>query len=182
MWSLLQSLAAGDALDAACGTGRHARRLVDLGHTVVGVDVMPEMLQRARQNVPEATFVPADLRAIPVRDGAFDTVLCGLALAHVPDPAPAVAELGRVLRPSGRLIISVLHSFQAHLGWHAPFARSEGARGFVREHPHTHADYFAAFAAAGLRVRACLEPALGLDPVKAKRRAYRHLPDATVAA
>ncbi len=80
------------------------------------------------------------------------------------------------------MVISVLHPFQAHLGWHAPFEDAESGRGFVREHPHTHADYFSAFAGAGLRVRGCLEPILGLDQVRAKRRAFRHIPDATAAA
>jgi len=182
VWSLLDSIAAGACLDAACGTGRHARHLVDVGHTVVGVDVTPEMLTRARENVPEGTFLEADLKAIPAGDERFDAVVCGLALAHVADLAAGVAELGRVLRSQGRMVISVLHPFQAHLGWHAPFEDAENGRGFVREHPHTHADYLSAFARAGLRVRGCLEPTLGLDQVRAKRRAFRHIPDATAAA
>jgi len=182
VWSLVDSIAAGDCLDAACGTGRHARRLVDLGHKVVGVDVTPEMLSRARENVPEGTFLEADLQAIPVEDERFDAIVCGLAMAHVADLVAGVAELGRVLRSEGRMVISVLHPFQAHLGWHAPFEDVNSGRGFVREHPHTHADYFSAFAGAGLRVRGCLEPTLGPDQVRAKRRAFRHIPDATVAA
>src|SRR5206468_3684515 len=44
MWSLLGDVPPGPALDAACGTGRHARRLVELGHDVTGVDLSPEML------------------------------------------------------------------------------------------------------------------------------------------
>ena len=59
VWSLLEPLAPGRALDAACGTGRHAARLTALGHSVVGVDLTPEMLARARANVPAATFVQA---------------------------------------------------------------------------------------------------------------------------
>ena len=78
VWSLLDSIAAGACLDAACGTGRHARHLVDGGHTVVGVDVTPEMLSRARENVPEGTFLEADLQAIPAEDERFDAVVCGV--------------------------------------------------------------------------------------------------------
>ena len=55
-----------------------------------------------------------------------------------------MAEFARVLQPGGRLVLSVLHPFQAHLGWHAPYEDAEGRRGFVREHPHTHADYITA--------------------------------------
>ena len=82
------------------------------------------------------------------------------------------------LAPGGRLIVSVLHPFQAILGWHAPFEDDNGQRWFVREHPHTHADYLHAFAAAGLGIRRCLEPKLTAAEVPAKRRAFRHLAEA----
>ena len=180
--SLVGPLPPGRALDAACGTGRHARHLADMGHSVVGIDLTPEMLSRARDAVPEAVFLEADLIDIPVDDGQFDLVVCGLALAHVADLDRATGELARVLRPGGHLVISVLHPFQAFLGWHAPFEDDDGRRRFVREHTHTHADYLAAFRAAHLRVRNCIEPVLGPVDVEAKRRAFRHVPDAALAA
>jgi SAM-dependent methyltransferase len=182
VWSLVAGLTPGRALDAGCGTGRHARHLVDLGHEVLGVDVTPEMLSRAADNVPEATFVESDLREIPAQDESFDLVVCGLALAHLADLDGGVAELARVLKPGGRLVASVIHPFQAHLGWHASFADAGGRRGFIRERTHTHADYLAAFRSAGLKVRNCVEPELTADQVPAKRRAFRHIPEATAAA
>lgn len=182
VWGLLEGIAPGRALDLACGTGRHARRLVELGHRVEGVDLTPEMLRRAAQSVPQAVFREGDLRAIPAVGEAFDLVVCGLALAHVPDLPGAVAELARVLRPGGVAIVSVLHPFLAHLGWHAPFEDAEGRRRFVREHPHGHADYFDAFRRAGLRVQDCIEPRLGAEQLQQKRRAFRHAPEATLAA
>ena len=180
--SFLEPLPAGRALDAACGTGRHARLLVDRGHEVVGIDLTPEMLSRAAANVPEASFIQGDLRDVPAPDEHFDVVVCGLALAHLADLGAAVSELARVLKRGGRLLVSVLHPFQAHLGWHAPFADPAGKRGFVREHPHTHADYLTAFRCAGLNVRGCVEPELTADQVRAKRRAFRHIPEATLQA
>jgi SAM-dependent methyltransferase len=182
VWSLLQHFPRGRALDAACGTGRHSRRLVKLGYHVVGIDISVEMLRHARGNVPQATFLEADLRNVPADDAEFDVVVCGLALAHLDALAAGVAELSRVLRPGGRMAISVLHPFQAHLGWHAPFEDAEGQRGFVREHSHTHSDYLAAFRAAGLVVRDCVEPELTAETAQAKRRAFRHIPEATLAA
>jgi SAM-dependent methyltransferase len=182
VWRLLEAIAPGRALDLACGTGRHARRLVELGHRVEGVDLTPEMLRLAAQNVPQASFREGDLRAIPAPSGAFDLVVCGLALAHVPDLPGAVAELARVLRVGGIAIVSVLHPFLAHLGWHAPFEDDAGQRRFVREHAHEHADYFDAFRRAGLGVHDCLEPRLGESQLREKRRAFRHAPEATIAA
>jgi SAM-dependent methyltransferase len=180
--ALLAPLPPGRALDAACGTGRHAKRLAELGHEVVGVDVSPEMLAIAREAVPGATFHEGDLRALDEPDASFGVVVCGLALAHLPDLDAGVAELARVLEPGGRLITSVLHPFQAQLGWHAPFTAADGRRGFVREHPHAHADHLAAFRTAGLEVIDCAEPLLTLDEVHTKRRAYEHVPEATAAA
>lgn len=182
VWSLLARIPPGRALDAACGTGRHARELVRLGHEVVGIDITPEMLRRAEENVPQAEFRMGDVRRVPAGDGDFDVVVCALALAHLPELDAAVRELARVLRPGGMLIVSVLHPFQAHLGWHAPFADASGRRGFAREHPHGHAEYLAAFRAAGLSVRDCLEPRLDAEHVRSKRRAFEHVPEAAVAA
>jgi ubiquinone/menaquinone biosynthesis C-methylase UbiE len=115
------------------------------------------------------------LREIPADDGQFTLVVCGLALAHVADLSSAIAELARVLAPGGRLILALL-------GWHAPFLGDGGQRWFVREHPHTHADYLNAFHAAGLRVQRCIEPQLSAAEVATKRRAFRSIPDATTAA
>ncbi|NVB79487.1 MAG: class I SAM-dependent methyltransferase [Kofleriaceae bacterium] len=180
--SLIDATPPGRALDAGCGTGRHSRYLVDRGHDVLGIDLTPEMLAYASANVRGAIFREGDLCAIPSPDASFDLVVSGLAIAHVADLDRAVAEMARVLRPSGRVILSVLHPFQALLGWHAPFEDETGQRRFVREHAHTHADYLRAFRAAGLTVIDCVEPKLGADEVRQKRRAFRHVAEATVAA
>lgn len=179
---LISSIPPGRALDAACGTGRHAAYLAELGHQVVGVDLTPEMLARARERVPEAEFQVGDLRELPAKDASFELIVCGLALSHLPVLNDPIRELARVLAPGGRLVISVLHPFQGLLGWHAPFINTDGRRGFVREHPHLYADYLAAFANAGLDVRVCLESPLTDREVAAKRRAFRHLPAATTEA
>ncbi len=135
VWSLLNAVPVGRALDAACGTGRHARQLVELGHQVVGIDLTPEMLSRARGSVAGATFLKANLCDIPQSDGQFDLVVCGLALAHIAELDGAMAELSRVLGPRGRLVVSVLHPFQAHLGWHAPLRRRARSASFRARAP-----------------------------------------------
>jgi SAM-dependent methyltransferase len=104
--SILDQLPVGDALDAACGTGRHSEHLATLGHVVTGVDSSEEMLAIARTKLPGTRFLRADLRDLPLDDASFDTIVCALALTHLPDIEPAFAEFARVLRPGGHLVIS----------------------------------------------------------------------------
>jgi SAM-dependent methyltransferase len=182
VWSLLEANAPGRALDAACGTGRHTKRLVELGHEVVGVDLTPEMLAWARSNVAGASFVLGDLRGIPAGDARFDVVVCALAVSHLGEPGGGISELSRVLRRGGQLVISVLHPTLASLGWQAPFAGPDGRRGFVREHPHRHGDYLRAFRDCGLSVVGCREPSLAAEHARDKRRAFGRVPDATIQA
>lgn len=182
VWSALESIPPGRALDVACGTGRHTRRLIGLGHEVTGIDLSPEMLARAALNVPEARLIEADLRQMPVGDEDFDLVVCALALAHLVDLSAAISELTRVLRVGGRLFVSVLHPFQTYLAGQARFVDGRGWRGFIREHPHSHADYLAAFQAVALRVLTCRELPLTAEFACAQRRAFRHIPDAVAEA
>ncbi|HEY3753584.1 MAG TPA: class I SAM-dependent methyltransferase [Pseudonocardiaceae bacterium] len=78
------------------------------GHRVIGVDGSPDMLTRAHTRVPQAEFHVGDLHRLPVPDAEVDLVVCALALTHVPDLAPVLAEFARVLRPGGQLVISDL--------------------------------------------------------------------------
>jgi SAM-dependent methyltransferase len=163
--ALLAPIAPGHAVDAACGTGRHAAHLVARGHTVIGIDETPEMLERARANVPQATFRAGSLTALPLPAASADVVVCALALAHVASLPTAVAELARVVRPGGRLIVSELHPLMALLGGGAFYQASDGSFGVVRTQTHLHADYVAAAAAAGLEIRSCLEPRWTADEI-----------------
>jgi SAM-dependent methyltransferase len=103
---LLDALPPGVAVDAACGTGRHARHLAAHGHEVHGFDLSPGMLAVARQHLPDAHLEVADVAALPMPDSSADLVVNALALAHVEDLAPVFAEAARVLRPGGHLVVS----------------------------------------------------------------------------
>lgn len=132
---LLAGAVPGRALDAACGTGRHIPLLVALGHNVVGVDASPEMLALARRRSSEAELRQADLEALPLASGSFDVAVCALALGHVSELGPTVAELARVLRRGGRLVVSVIHPLLSALGGEALFTQPDGGPAFVREAP-----------------------------------------------
>ncbi|MFI9550234.1 class I SAM-dependent methyltransferase [Nonomuraea endophytica] len=100
-------------LDAGCGSGPLSLALRDRGAIVTGIDVSAGMLELARRRLG----VHADLRVAdldsprPFPDGAFDDVIASLVLHYLEDWGPTLAELRRVLRPGGRLFVSVEHPF-----------------------------------------------------------------------
>ncbi|MFN8019404.1 MAG: ubiquinone/menaquinone biosynthesis methyltransferase [Acidimicrobiales bacterium] len=87
-------------LDLACGTGDLCRGLSDVGLLPIGMDLSFGMLAAARTDAP---LVHADALALPVPDGSIDGVTCGFALRNFVELGPFFAELGRVVRPGGRI-------------------------------------------------------------------------------
>jgi ubiquinone/menaquinone biosynthesis C-methylase UbiE len=156
VWEILDSIPVGVALDAACGTGRHAARLVELGHTVIGVDATPEMLEVARRKVPAAQFREGDLHELPLADDSVDLVLCAIAVSHVPDLTPVFAEFVRVLRTDGHLVLS---DSRSHFGASFPLVREreDGSFGYMPVWSRLASDYLVAALPLGLQVRRCDE-------------------------
>jgi SAM-dependent methyltransferase len=179
VWALLDDLPVGRALEAACGTGRHAAQLVELGHEVTGVDGSPEMLDLARTRVPQARFLEGDLHDLPVEDGEFDLAVCALALGHCDDLHTPVAELTRAVRPGGQVVLSDLHPAMSVAGGQALFETTDGSLAFVREHVHLHGEYLHAFGHSGLDVVRCLEPRFGPDEAAMQGMAAQFVPEAT---
>lgn len=95
--------------DLGCGTGQVAAALAPFVARVVAVDRSGEMLQAARRRLRDARNVEVrrgELEALPIPDGELDAATLLLVLHHLPDPAVALAEAARVLRPGGRLLIT----------------------------------------------------------------------------
>ncbi|MGN6128065.1 MAG: class I SAM-dependent methyltransferase [Humibacter sp.] len=153
----------GVALDAACGTGRFARILADRGHTVIGVDGSPDMLERARERVPEGEFLLGSVDRLPLPDRSVDLVVCALALVHVSDLGPVFAEFARMLRPGGALLISDVHRELTAIGSGIKGLGPDGERRLAPAFRHPLGDYLRASLAAGLELRGCEEPALHWD-------------------
>ncbi|MDH4143871.1 MAG: methyltransferase domain-containing protein [Acidimicrobiia bacterium] len=113
---LLQTagLQPGEAvLDVACGTGliaRLAAAAVGASGSVTGIDVAPEMIEVAaaasQTDGAEIEWLEADAASLPSPDQSYDVVLCQMGLMFVEDKAAAIAEMKRVLRPGGRLVIN----------------------------------------------------------------------------
>ena len=97
-------------LEVAFGTGHLAAEALARGATVAGIDVAPAMVALARQHVPQASFQEGDAEALPFKDGQFDAVICCFGLLHFAEPAKALREAARVLKPGGMLSFTVWHS------------------------------------------------------------------------
>jgi SAM-dependent methyltransferase len=101
-------------LDLGCAFGFGTRMLVGRYETY-GHDLNHAYIGRARRSVRQATFTQGSADRVPYGDGFFDGILLLDVLEHVPEEAPVVKEITRLLRPGGRLILSV-----PNRGWLAP--------------------------------------------------------------
>jgi ubiquinone/menaquinone biosynthesis C-methylase UbiE len=184
MLALAGDVAGRRILDAGCGSGPLFAALRDRGATVAGFDKSTGMLKLARRRLGDgADLQVADLgRPLPFPDGAFDDVVASLVLHYLEDWRPALAELRRVLKPGGRLIVSVDHPFAINLmhretGQKADYFATcnwtdEWTMGgqtalmsFWNRPLHAMTD---AFTAAGFRIAVISEP----DPVPAARELF----------
>ena len=115
--------AGGDLLDVPCGYGRHAIPLTRAGYRVTGVDRSPTLLAEARRRAggDAPALVEADYRELPFPDASFDAALnlfTSLGFYGDDEDVRALAEIGRVVRSTGRLVIETMHRDRAVRGFH----------------------------------------------------------------
>jgi SAM-dependent methyltransferase len=183
-------------LDLGCGSGTYSVPLAAKGSDVVALDLSATMIslaqERAHQHSVEADFRVADIREpLPFDDSEFDIVLTSTALHYVEDIDALMKEVARVMKPTARLVASVLHPMSTARfplagseevegpdpweGWYfgsphrsieTPWlgfgkVSSEGRR--ILCHHHTISDYFNALSSAQLSITNLLEPAPSAD-------------------
>jgi 2-polyprenyl-3-methyl-5-hydroxy-6-metoxy-1,4-benzoquinol methylase len=123
--ALLGDLAGLRVCELACGQGRIARRLARRGARVVGVDLSARLLEiaaaRERAEPRAIGYVLDDAQGLAaIRDGAFDGVVCHMALMDIPELAPTLGAVARVLRPGGWFAFATFHPC-----FNAPDSREE---------------------------------------------------------
>lgn len=101
-------------LDLACGNGYLSRRFARQGAIVTGVDANAPLIERARTREAQEQlgityYVTDAARLEMLEDGAFDLVVCNMALMDIENAAGAIQEVARVLRQKGRFVASISH-------------------------------------------------------------------------
>ncbi len=103
----------GDVLDLGSGCGIPVCRILTrAGYSVTGVDLSEVQVERARQLVPQATFIRADATEVAFPTESFDAVVCLFALIHIPlaEQAPLLKRVAGWLRPGGCLVVTTGHT------------------------------------------------------------------------
>ena len=116
-------------LDLGCGAGRHTYEALRRGATVVAADLDAPLLREVAEMAAEMalegelppgagySFVEADARRLPFEDETFDRIVVSEVLEHIQEDEPAMAEIRRVLKPSGRAAITVPRWWPERVCW-----------------------------------------------------------------
>jgi ubiquinone/menaquinone biosynthesis C-methylase UbiE len=113
---LIQKTEAQTLLEVGSGDGYVLKALSDLPVSLTGIEISEKRIERSRGLVPQAEIVAGDARDMPFESQSFDLVVCSEVLEHVPEPERAIAEMKRVVRPGGLVIVTVPQERNWQLG------------------------------------------------------------------
>lgn len=116
------------ALDVGCGEGRFCRMLKDAGVAAVGIDPTQQLLARARRRDQGGDYRLGQAEQLEFESDSFDLVVSYLTLVDIADFRAAIAEMVRVLKPGGSLLIANLTSFTSACGEQGWVKNAEGRR------------------------------------------------------
>ena len=94
-------------LDGGCGTGLFTKKAIERGAKVTSLDIAPKLVELTIKKNPSATGIEGSLLDLPFEENTFDFVISSDVIEHTPDPLAAVKELIRVLKPGGKICITV---------------------------------------------------------------------------
>ena len=128
-----------DVLEIGCGTGVHARLLAASGAKLTAVDLTPTAIELTRRRLElaglEANVLEADAESLPFPDGSFDFDWSWGVIHHSAHTDRVIAEIGRVLRPGGRVSLMVYHRSSITYWINYVFIRGVLLGGLLRESP-----------------------------------------------
>lgn len=169
-----------DVLDVGCGTGATLAAIVTAhqGVRARGIDLSSGMIAVARERLGDAAPVQvADAEHLPFEDDSVDLVTCVDSLHHYPDPGAALAEMARVTRPGGGLVLGewrVASPFRQLMNWLLPKMPEGDVRVYTGDELRQLAE------AAGYRVERCVHAGVRAQLLVACRRRdvirARHMP------
>lgn len=191
MMARVRASGAATALDVGCGEGRFVRMLKAEGIDATGLDPASSLIAEARRRDPAGAYHEARAENLPFPDASFDLVVSYLSLIDIEDYRTAIAEMVRVLKISGRLLIAnctAMNTARVEERFPGPFNgvridryheeswRWEAWRGIrIKNHHRPLSAYMRTFLAQGLTLTHFDEPKpYGGDPAKADR--YSRVP------
>jgi len=109
-----------EVLEIACGNGQFARRMAELGASVLATDISQRLIEHARARTAERTDLPeratfevldgtSEAELLALGDGRFDAAVCNMGLMDMAQIAPLLRALRRLLRPGGRFVFALSH-------------------------------------------------------------------------
>lgn len=128
-------------LDVCTGPGMLVEAALERGAQATGLDFSAQAVELARKLVPAGEFRQGDAQALPFEDNSFDAIVCAYGVIHVPVPEAALREMFRVVRPGGRVAISVWDSTTTNNGFGMIYAAARAHGRLDVPVPHG-PDYF----------------------------------------
>ena len=167
--ALLGNIDGLSVADIGCGTGRHTVYMAETGAQVTAIDFSQEMMARAIEKTKDwdIEFVTHDLSdRLPFADDTFDRVLCCLVLEHIADLDGMIAEMARICRPGGFVLIAELHPAMFRRRLQARFTDPKtGQKVNIQSNRHLICDY----------VNAAVRANLQIDRIRTVSSRMRHL-------
>lgn len=186
----------GVTIDVGCGEGRLSRDLAERGYDVTGVEPSPTLLKAAQEADPEGTYLAGEATDLPFADASVDLLVSYNMLMDVDDLGGALREFARVLKPGGRIAITITHPVADSVGFEngdpeAPFVIDAS---YLRTQPfsvvttrdgltmhfsgwhHSIGTYAEALRGAGLLIETIREPMPHDDAPADKWDRWRRLP------
>jgi ubiquinone/menaquinone biosynthesis C-methylase UbiE len=150
-------LAGRTFVDVGCGTGRWAAHAAQHGAHVFGADFCAPMLAASDESIRNR-LIEADAVCLPFSDELADFSVCAFAAGYMDSPARTIAELSRITRRGGHVLITDIHPKAIALGWRRSFRCADEVYE-IENHAHPVAEYLAA--ARGLRMERIAEVSFG---------------------